>query len=250
MIGVLLALTLGQAGPKVETIEVNGVKRKFEVFGPTKKSKNPPIVFGFHGHGGTMQKAASQFQIQENWPEAVAVYMQGIDTPSGSDPKGTEPGWQTNPDDKNGRDLKFFDAAYDKLQQRFDFDKDRCYAMGFSNGANFTFVLWSQRRHKLAAVAEAAGTASDESRPLKPLPAFLIAGRADDRCKFPKQQDNIKYCRGVEGIPPHGNPTVTNGVRHFDGSEADLNVYIHPGGHMWPMEIDGPVVRFFKNHHK
>src|SRR5437868_3363251 len=78
---------------------VDGVQRKALIFPPSKPSKaaTAPVVFVFHPHGGTMQAAAAEMRIQDLWPEATVVYMQGLRTRIYVDPLGLEPGWQQEP---------------------------------------------------------------------------------------------------------------------------------------------------------
>jgi polyhydroxybutyrate depolymerase len=51
-------------------------------------------VFVFHGQGGSMQNAARMFACHRRWPQALAIYLQGLFT-SGKwiDPEGNLPGW-------------------------------------------------------------------------------------------------------------------------------------------------------------
>src|SRR5690349_17017563 len=96
MIALATALVL-LAAPKEEisTFQVGGESRQALIYSPTIKSSNPPLVFGFHGHGGNMRNAARSFQMHEVWPEAVVVYMQGVPS-SGNivDKEGKKNGWQ------------------------------------------------------------------------------------------------------------------------------------------------------------
>ena len=64
--------------PTAETFTVNGVHRQAIVFAPSKKTDKPPLVFGWHGHRGSMQHGANMFRFQALWPEAVVVYPQGL----------------------------------------------------------------------------------------------------------------------------------------------------------------------------
>ena len=123
---------------------IDGVKRVALVYVPAKAKENPtPVVFAFHGHGGTMKEAAKEFAIHKYWPQAIVVYMKGLPSAAGNDPKGEQSGWQYNAGENGDRDLKFFDAVLADLRQSLNVDDKRVYAIGFSNGGGFTFVLWS-----------------------------------------------------------------------------------------------------------
>ena len=68
--------------PARQEWKVDGVAREALVAAPASaKSESSPVVFVFHGHGGTMRNAAKQFHIHELWPEAIVVYPQGLNTP-------------------------------------------------------------------------------------------------------------------------------------------------------------------------
>lgn len=88
--------------PARQTWSVDGVEREGLVYAPESAKKSPtPIVFVFHGHGGSMKNAARQFHIHDLWPEAIAVYLQGLNTPGRlTDPEGKKPGWQSGPGDQ------------------------------------------------------------------------------------------------------------------------------------------------------
>ena len=59
---------------------VDGVARTALVYVPaTAKASPTPLVFVFHGHGGSARQAARSFHIEQEWPEAISVYMQGLD---------------------------------------------------------------------------------------------------------------------------------------------------------------------------
>jgi len=96
--------------PTPRTWDVDGVKREALVYAPSKKTDGKvPLVFDFHGHGGTAKNAARTHHFHTAWPEAVVVYMQGLNTPGKlTDPDGKKSGWQSGPGDQKDRDLKFF----------------------------------------------------------------------------------------------------------------------------------------------
>ena len=62
--------------------KVDGVGREALVYAPAAAKTTPsPLVFAFHGHGGTMKYAAAKFAYHKHWPDAIVVYMQGLNTP-------------------------------------------------------------------------------------------------------------------------------------------------------------------------
>ena len=85
--------------------KVDGVARKALVYAPaTAAKRDTPVVFAFHGHGGTMAHAARTMAYHSHWPEAICVYMQGLNTPGRlTDPQGTRPGWQMSAGEQGDR---------------------------------------------------------------------------------------------------------------------------------------------------
>src|SRR5437868_14487597 len=69
---------------------VDGVERTALVYVPTNSTNvSTPVVFVFHGHGGSAEMAERSFGIEKEWPEAISVYMQGLPTPGQlTDPDG------------------------------------------------------------------------------------------------------------------------------------------------------------------
>ena len=146
--------------------KLDGVARESLVYLPaTAKEKLAPVIFVFHGHGGTAQNAARSFAIHRHWPEAISVYMQGLNTPGRlTDPEGKRTGWQMRVGDQQDRDLKFFDAVLARVKQNSKVDGKRIFATGHSNGGGFTYLLWAERGDIFAAVAPSSGM-SGESLP-------------------------------------------------------------------------------------
>src|SRR4051794_30300301 len=65
----LLAQT---AAPAPRIWDVNGVPREALVFVPASKIGGKlPLVFDFHGHGGTHKNAVRAHHLHESWPEAI-----------------------------------------------------------------------------------------------------------------------------------------------------------------------------------
>ena len=251
MIVALAVLAVGLPTPKTETFTVDGVKRQALVFAPTNASRKPPLVFGFHGHGGTMNSSVNLFKVQQAWPDAVVVYPQGLPTSGPNDPQGLRSGWQRAPREQNDRDLKLFDAIVTKMTQQYSVDPKRIYSVGFSNGTGFTYLLWHTRRAQLAAAAMVAGIVENTIKPLKAMPAFIVAGKLDKTAPYDQQLDAIAYVKTVNGVPPIPSLVKVQqptGVQRLRGKLADLGVMIHDGGHEVPTTAIAPIVQFFKHH--
>lgn len=232
--------------------KIDGVAREALVYVPPQAKKTPsPVVFAFHGHGGTMALAAWKFAYHKHWPEAIVVYMQGLNTPGLlTDPEGKRPGWQAAIGNQNDRDLKFFDAVLAQLKRDDHVDASRIYATGHSNGGSFTYLLWGARGDIFAAVAPCAAAARPPllSR-LKPKPMFHLAGQQDPLVLFQWQRQTIDAVRKLNGCD-EGKPWGTSCTLYPSKTGTPVVTYVHPGGHGLPPDVPATIVKFFKQHAK
>jgi len=234
-----------------QTWTVDGVVREALVYIPPQARTNAvPLVFAFHGHGGSMNNAARMFSFHTRWPEAMVVYMQGLNTPGRlTDPEGKKPGWQSTAGAQGDRDLKFFDAVLASLKQDYRVDTKRIYASGHSNGGGFTYLLWAVRGDVFAAVAPSAAVAIRTLPLLKPKPVLHVAGEKDTLVKFEWQQQTLAGVRKLnkcgEGQPWEGEKNCTIYPSKLGAPVVTL---IHPGPHSFPAGAPASIVKFFKEH--
>lgn len=249
MTGLLLVTALATAADgEVRNFDAAGVKRTALVFSPSSP-RNAPIVFAFHGHGGSARNASRNFAIHRHWPEAIVVYPQGLPTKSGIDPEGKRAGWQNSVGVEGDRDLALFDAMLDTFVKSGQADPKRVYAMGHSNGGRFTYLLWAERGDRLAAVGPSAASGWSLAEKFRPKSAFVIAGQSDPIVSFESQRRTMEAIRGVLqcGAPARvrkeGYATYEPGL---NGTE--LCTYIHPGDHAYPQAASPLMVAFFRRH--
>jgi polyhydroxybutyrate depolymerase len=227
--------------------QVDGVKREALVRVPSGGSDRPlPVVFVFHGHGGSMRQASFSQPVHEHWPEALVVFMQGLPTAGRlTDPTGDKNGWQAGPGDQGDRDLYFFDAVLCSLKEEFPVDEKRIYATGHSNGGSFTYLLWARRREVFAAFGPSAAAPGRDFGRLEPAPVIHIAGEADELVRFAWQNLMIKVLRRTNECGP--GQQVGAGVMRYDSKiGAPVMTYIHPGGHRYPAAATALIVDFFR----
>ncbi len=248
------ALALGAVPQKRQWTVKEARREALLVVPDTAKTQETPVVFVFHGHGGTMQASARRMGLHTHWPEALVVYPQGLNTKGQlTDPEGKKSGWQNRPGLEGDRDLAFFDAMLAALKSEYQVDAKRIYATGHSNGGGFTYLLWATRGEALAAVAPSASAASAANAAglkFTPKPVMHLAGEKDTLVKYAWQQATMLRLRELnqcgDGAPwgPQyctlypsklGTPVVT---------------YIHPGGHEYPAGAPPVIARFFKEHAK
>jgi polyhydroxybutyrate depolymerase len=250
-LGLLLLVALSSAEATRETFAIDGAERQAIVYTHSKPAPAIPVVFVFHGHGGTAQNAARRFRVHELWPEAVVVYMQGLPGVAGiTDPEGRRSGWQKSPGEVGDRDVKFFDAALERIQRMYKTDPNRVYLLGHSNGSRFANVLWNMRGDRLTAICSSSGQGGRLLLGVKPKPVFIIAGEKDSLVPYEGQKRSIELVRKLLRVDP-ARSRVEGLVRTEAGpGGTELVTYIHPGGHQFPTEALPIVVSFFKRHPK
>lgn len=251
MLGVSAPAALAQT---TMTWTVDGVQRQALVFAPAPvpatNALPVPLVFAFHGHGGTMQAAAQGMHLQTFWPRAIIVYPQGLKTPSHVDPQGNKLGWQVQAGQEglNDRDLKFFDAMLSTMRQKFPVDARRIYATGFSNGAIFSYLLWAERGKTLAAFGICAGMLDPAEHLTLPRAVVVIGGTNDNVLPFALQQQTIDLDRQIDHATGPGQPCGAICTRYPSTSQTPVVTRIHSGGHIYPPWAGVAIVEFLKLH--
>lgn len=242
------------SGNVQQTWQVDGVTREGILHVPTSALTSPaPVIFAWHGHGGTMRHAANSFGYHKVWPEAICVYLQGLNTPGRlTDPEGKKAGWQHGLGAQGDRDLKFFDAVLAQLKRDYQVDERRIYSTGHSNGGGFTYLLWKARGEVFAAMAPSAAFMSlRESATLMPKPVLHVAGQTDPLVKFEWQKAIIEVLKTNnqcgEGRPWGGSSLCTE---YMSKTGTPVVTCIHPGAHGFIKEAPELIVRFFKEHPK
>ncbi len=231
---------------------VDGVAREALIALPAKASKESvPVVFAFHGHGGSMRNAARTFRYHEHWPDAISVCMQGLNTPGQlTDPEGRRPGWQKSKGDQDDRDLKFFDTVLKSLQQDYKVDERRIYSTGHSNGGGFTYLLWSERHDVFAAMAPSGSAALRLQRSLRPKPMLHVAGENDPLVKYGWQSAMIESVRKINQCEDQGEPWEGNCTIYASALGAPVVTLITSEGHKFPQQAPPLIVKFFQQHAK
>lgn len=251
--GSVAALAAHAADPlKTREWTVDEAKREALVSAPAKATSQPaPLVFVFHGHGGTMTNAAKKMAVHEHWPEAICVYPQGLNTPGKlTDPEGKKSGWQHAAKEQDDRDLKFFDDMLKSLRADYKVDDKRIYATGHSNGGRFTQLLWAERGDVFAAVAPSGSTAGPLVKALKPKPCLHIAGEKDELVKFAWQKATMDAIKKLNGCEAEGKPWQKDGLLYESKGGTPLVTWIYPGGHTFPADGAKVIAAFFKEHSK
>jgi polyhydroxybutyrate depolymerase len=164
-------------------LSVDGVEREYllHVPGALPVGQAVPLVFVFHGGGGTAAgtMALSRFNAVADREQFLVVYPQGIG-------RGWNDGRITQVSQahrENVNDLAFVDALLAHLSRQYRIDPRRVFATGISNGGIFSHYLAAHRAEKIAAIAPVAGGIAQPFdqvfRPAAPVSVLIVQGTAD-----------------------------------------------------------------------
>jgi len=238
------ALLTSFSSSEIKTFTVDGVERKATIIAPSNP-KNAPVIFGFHGHGGNMRNAQRSFKMEQVWPEAIVIYMEGLPTKTPNDPRGQRNGWQVSARIHVDRDLKFFDAVWKDTQAKFKPNNKQVFAMGHSNGGRFTYLLWAERPNVFKAFAPSGSPALRMN--LTPKPAFHLMGETDAIVSPDDQKTTIEKLKKLNGCNENGKAVAQYTTRFAGKNGNDVETFIHPGGHNYPAAAPRLIVDFWKS---
>ena len=212
-----------------------------------------PLVFAWHGYGGSGQGISRGLKIHSLWPEAIVVYPQGLDLPSYFNPRIKKPGWETRVGAEKNRDLKFFDIMLESFKKKNIVDENKIHSTGHSNGSAFTYVLLYERGNIFGSIASSSGFLSKPYRGRFPpkIPILHLAGERDTVVLFDWQAPLIELLiknNDWEGEEPWGDHPLCK--IYLSKLNAPIVTYIHPGGHIMPRDTGKVFVNFLKAYAK
>lgn len=165
----------------------NERQRKYVVHIPATSDSNPPVVFAFHGAGGTSRIMLYHGRWLSKSDAAGFVVI----APEGTPPDlSKKPNFRFNPQLWNlggastsapvgqADDVGFVRSILEALPSIVDYDSDRVYVTGFSNGAGLTFRLAAEMGQHFAALGPISGYPTP-AVPTLPLPTYYMVGELD-----------------------------------------------------------------------
>jgi polyhydroxybutyrate depolymerase len=238
------------AGRHTISIEVEGTKRTAVAVVPADLTKPAPLVFAFHGHGGSGLNFDKKIDVEGKWPDAIVLYPDGLVGHKGkTDPDGVKPGWQTRPGEDGDRDLRFYDALFAAAHAQLSIDDSRIFVMGHSNGSAFTSLLLNVRGDKIAATANLSAQPGGllPTDPVRSM--FMSMGEQDPIVPYENQVKSIPLAEEHLGVDT-ANPTIDGFLTIEKGpNDLELDTYVHPDGHEVPDAVPALVVAFFQRQH-
>lgn len=238
----------------------SGERRGYVLYVPRSydASRPTPLVISLHGAAlwGAAQRDVSGWNDVADREGFLVAY------PSGAG-RAAPRVWRSVESDTSviARDTRFVADLIDSIGVRYNLDRSRVYANGFSNGGGMTFALSCALPHRIAAVGMVGaaqtmpwGLCHDST----PVPAIVFHGTADPA---------MPYDGGMSWVGPRAFPSVNEWVGRWarrnrcDASFAESRVAadvvrrtyagcadgaavvlytIEGGGHVWPGGGDLP----------
>ncbi|MEC7548930.1 MAG: PHB depolymerase family esterase, partial [Bacteroidota bacterium] len=142
---------------ELRTIQHDGNNRQFFLYVPTSYNQDnaTPVMFNFHGGGGTASAHLNYTSDMRNLAESenfILVYPQ-----ASPDPSSNVNSW-IDKAGSNKNDIYFIEAIFNNLNTIYNIDDSRVYACGYSEGAIFTYELACRLSNIITGVATVAGS--------------------------------------------------------------------------------------------
>jgi polyhydroxybutyrate depolymerase len=163
-----------------QRIDGNSVPRVVYVRTPQNldSSLSYPIVFFFHGAGGSGQNFLQNNNITEliNSKEFIGIF------PNGHSNNGSNGGfWNLGSEPTTADDVEFVDLIIDQLATSTLMDTSKAYAIGFSNGSGMVNLLGKSTSHfnAIALLFSQQIESTGDLIPMKAISVFQVNGDVD-----------------------------------------------------------------------
>ncbi len=235
---------------------VGPARRRYQLYIPAsyRADRPVPLFFDFHPWQGTARVAQQFNGFEEVADEAGFVLARPEARSPGT---GAPPAWGLWDDDE----VQFVEAVLTDVRATVHVDPSRIYAVGMSQGAHFAIELASRRSTPFAAAASVAVLAHPVGCDPRPMPLIAFVGRNDPFYDLEKGLDASIFESSLRNVPPsaarpgplmqeasawasangcragpviEGAPDRIRRLTYKCPEDADIEVYIHDGGHVWP----------------
>jgi polyhydroxybutyrate depolymerase len=245
--------SVGTAQDLMLTVSGQATVRTYRLSVPTGYVPTTPLplIFGFHGVGGTGAGTQSSFNLESSntgGGKAIFAYPNAL---TKTEPDGTTAvDWVTPLGASNkGIDFAFFEALVQQIETNYCVDESRIFATGISAGGIFTNFVGCWYGNILRAIAPVASEkpwSTPQSSPANALctgdvAAMVIHGTNDPYSDYTTNglgtRDFWIAQDGCQTANPVTDPTTPNACVDFQGCKPGLPVVMcsHDEGHAWPV---------------
>jgi poly(3-hydroxybutyrate) depolymerase len=239
------------------TLNVSGQStvRTYRLSVPTTydPSSPLPLVFGFHGVGGTGAQTQTSFNLEASTAaggKAIFVYPDALPKQEPND-GGVAVDWVTPLGASNkGIDFAFFEALVSEIESKYCVDTSRVFATGISAGGiftNFVGCWYGDILRAIAPVASEKPWSTPHNSPANMLctgtvAAMVIHGTNDPYSSYTTNGlgtlDFWLAQDGCQTTNPTSDAVTPNACQDYQGCATGLPVVMcsHDEGHAWPVK--------------
>lgn len=232
----------------------DGVAHEYMTCFP-EQCEGAPLVLMLHGYGNTAESFCETVHFEETALQKgyAVVYVTGAPDPNDAT---SAFGWNSGIGQEGNRDVDFLVSLANYLQKEHSFDRDRMFAVGFSNGAFMTHRLAMEAGDTFAAVVSVAGMMPEkiweEAGQDSDIGFFQVTGEKDDVvpkhsdgsakfAKAPAIEDVMDYWVTSNGLAKCEETEIGKGsvlTKYAkEGSKKQVwNLFVKDGRHSWPDE--------------
>jgi polyhydroxybutyrate depolymerase len=203
-----------------------------------------PVVFAWHGLGGSSEIARLYFQVEAAADDrAIFVYPQGLP----QERTGGQTGWDLAP---AGADVELFDTMLEEVSQNLCVDPDRVFSTGHSFGGYMSNALGCFRASALRAIGPVAGGPPFGVCESETVAAWITHGTGDQVVPFSQGEASRDALLDRNGCGESTAAVDPSPCETYDGCAEGMPVVWCPHdetdlmGHMWP-RFAGPAIWAF-----
>ena len=241
----VLALATGiLAQSQTVQVQVAGATRNYILYRPTGLGASPPLVFVIHGFNMTAQSEVTLTKMNAvaDREKFIVVYPNAL--PNASNQQSWDQTGQT--------DYPFLLGIIDTLAAKYQIDRKRVYASGFSQGGFMSFQLGCRYANVFAAIGPTSGLVRppENCSPARPVPMIFTYGTNEGHDEYDISEARWVELNGCAGAPvvakpyPAGNANSVVTRTTYTGCKQGAEVIVHvvTGGiHEWPMNTSTKI---------
>lgn len=176
-------------GETITAVVLGGASRGYTVYVPKSyKGVAVPMVMFFHGGLGNMDTASRWYGWEEKAEKEgfIAVFINGASKwPSGKFATWNAGNCCAYSRDNNINDVGVVKATISALESKYNINKQKIFATGFSNGGMFSYRLACDMTSTFRAIGAVSGTDNyDSCNPSKPISIIHIHALDDDHVLY------------------------------------------------------------------
>jgi len=176
-----------------QKIVINETERNYHIYAPNE-SKDKPIVVLLHGNRGNFNELVGKSLVkspQKVWLDLAKEHDFIVVVPNGSLGSKKKRGWNDCRSDAQGNpksdDVLFISQLLDSVKKQYNYDTDRVFVTGISNGGQMAMRLAMEIPEKItafAAIVASMPVSSKCSDSKIPISALYMNGTADPILPF------------------------------------------------------------------